>query len=94
MAIKLPPPPTANNEFDAHLWQDWLRQIQSILGGIKGTVPWSTIDFSGSNLTDITTRRHNDLQVIQGGAVGDYQHLTTTQVNRMKSNQVLTWLSM
>ncbi len=37
---------------------------------------------------------HNSLGGIQGGIAGDYQHLTTAQVNRIKSNQVLTWLSM
>lgn len=55
---------------------------------------FTDLQFTGSNLTSLATRNHNDLQNIQGGAAADYQHLTTTQVNRMKSNQVLTWLSM
>ncbi len=37
---------------------------------------------------------HNLLGGLQGGAVGDYQHLTAVQVQKMKSNQVLTWLKM
>lgn len=41
---------------------------------------FTDLQFTGSNLTSITTRNHNDLQNIQGGAAGDYQHLTTAQV--------------
>lgn len=37
---------------------------------------------------------HNLLGGLQGGAVNDYQHLTLVQVQKMKSNQVLTWLTM
>jgi len=41
---------------------------------------FTDLQFTGSNLTSIVTRNHNDLQNIQGGASGDYQHLTTAQV--------------
>lgn len=41
---------------------------------------FTDLQFTGSNLTSLVTRNHNDLQNIQGGAAGDYQHLTTAQV--------------
>jgi len=93
MAIKLPPIPQnlLSNEF---IWREWFQKIQNILGGIVGTIPWFSLDFTGSNITDIVTRHHNDLQNFQGGATNDYYHLTNTELKRMKSNQVLTWLSM
>jgi len=48
-----------------------------------GGFAWSLIDKTGSNLTDLATRNHNDLQSIQGGSVGDYYHLTTADVTRL-----------
>jgi hypothetical protein len=37
---------------------------------------WELIDKTGSNLTDIETRNHNDLQTIQGGITAQYYHNT------------------
>ena len=34
---------------------------------------------AGSNLTDIETRRHRDLQDLQGGTTAEYYHLTQAQ---------------
>jgi hypothetical protein len=44
---------------------------------------WLKVDKTGSNLTDLATRNHNDLQNIQGGVAGDYQHLTTAQLGNL-----------
>ena len=37
---------------------------------------------------------HNSLSGIQGGAPGDYNHITSQQLNTLNSSEVLTWLSM
>lgn len=37
---------------------------------------------------------HNSLSGIQGGAPGDYNHLTSYQLNSLNSSEVLIWLSM
>lgn len=37
---------------------------------------------------------HNLLGGLQGGSVNDYYHLTLRETQKMRSNQVLTWLSM
>jgi hypothetical protein len=42
---------------------------------------WSNVDKTGSNITDIVARNHNNLQNIGGGVGGDYMHLTTAQWN-------------
>lgn len=56
--------------------QEWFRKIQlTFAAGIA----WVNIDFTGSNITDILTRRHEDLQDLQGGAAGDYFHLLETE---------------
>ena len=78
MAFRLPPPPQSN-DLKGPAWQDWFYKLAAAFTTLKSVV-WNAIDFTGSNLTDIQIRNHNDLQNIQGGAPGDYQHLTTAQV--------------
>lgn len=74
-----PVPLQAIRMFD-YQFQDWLRQLRTqVGGGSGGTIPWSNLDFTGSNITDILTRNHNNLQNIFGGAVNDYYHLTQAQ---------------
>lgn len=67
-----PPPPSGNANTDRWWWLLWRRLTQ------EGQILWGSVDKSGSNLTDIETRNHNDLQTIQGGATNDYYHLTQT----------------
>ena len=52
----------------------------SLSGGVL-TADAQTIN----NLTDIPTRNHNDLQNIQGGTVGQFNHLTNAQVSALHS---------
>lgn len=80
----LPPPPTRDPS-GSFAWLDWWKKLQQFLT-TPGSILWSLIDFTGSNLTDIQTRLHNSLQSIQGGAAGDYNHLTTAQVGRVTNS--------
>lgn len=61
--------------------QEWIRNVSFLLSPTLGGtgVAWSSLDFTGSNLTDLGTRNHNDLQNIQGGASNDYYHFTSAQ---------------
>jgi hypothetical protein len=70
MANVLPPPPI-NDQPGSFVWMEWYRQLRNYISQ-SGSVPWSVIDFSGSNITDITSRNHNNLQNLQGGTF----HLT------------------
>ena len=58
--------------------QQWMLMIERMLSN-PGALTWTLLDFSGSNLTDLATRNHNDLQSVQGGAAADYYHLTLVQ---------------
>ena len=79
MALFLPPPPNANIDANDYQWRDWFRKLQVQLVNVAG-LTWDAIDFTGSSITDIEDREHNDLQAIQGGVPGEYYHLTVDQI--------------
>jgi len=56
----------------------WLFLLWKRINSAAG-MTWSLIDKTGSNLTDIETRNHNDLQTKQGGTTDEYYHLTSAQ---------------
>lgn len=78
MANVLPPPPI-NDPAGSFVWMEWYRQLRNYISQ-SGSVPWGVIDFAGSNIADITTRNHNNLQNIQGGSTGNYYHLARVLV--------------
>jgi hypothetical protein len=43
------------------------------------------LDFTGSNITSIENRSHQDLQNLQGGAFHESYHLSLQDYNRLKS---------
>lgn len=77
MASGLPPPPV-NDQPGSFAWLEWYRQLRNYVS-TSGSVPWYIINFSGSNLTDLATRLHNNLQGLQGGTSGEQYHLTAAQ---------------
>lgn len=74
----LPPPPSTAPP-GSSVWLEWYRQLRDFLVAEGGTIPWNSVDKTGSNLTDIATRQHNALQSLQGGTAGEYYHLTSAQ---------------
>ena len=57
-------------------WLQWFNKLSYVINSIS----WSAINFTGSNLTDIQTRNHNDLQSMQGGLpTTEYYHLSNAQ---------------
>src|ERR1700744_2890150 len=64
MAAGVPPPPL-NSPSGSYYWLEWYTNLTNFLNGTN--IPWSNLNFTGSNLLDIQTRNHNDLQNIQGG---------------------------
>ena len=81
MAQGLPPPPV-NDQPGSFAWLEWYRQLRNYVS-TSGSVPWYIINFSGSNLTDLASRLHNNLQGLQGGTSGEQYHLTATQHNEI-----------
>jgi hypothetical protein len=78
MADILSPPPL-NSPPTSFAWTDWYIKLVDFVNS-QTNILWSSINKAGANLTDLPTRLHNDLQTVQGGAIGDRQHLTTAQV--------------
>ena len=74
---RLPNAPIHDTEF-SHAWREWLRRTHVRVTG-AAQILWSQIDKAGSNLTEIVTRRHRDLQDLQGGTTAEYYHLTSAQ---------------
>lgn len=69
MAAGIPPPPL-NSPDGSYYWLEWYTSLTNFLNGTN--IPWSSLNFSGSNIHDIQTRNHNSLQNVQGGnALGD-----------------------
>lgn len=71
----LPPVPIKDMKGMPASFLDWLRLLQIIIGGTAGSIPWSNVNKSGSNLADLATKNHNDLANIQGGTSANYFHL-------------------
>lgn len=75
--MALPPAPV-QAEAGAFIWTDWYSQLTNYLNN-GNSIPWSVVNKSGSNLTDLTTRDHNTLTTIQGGNSTERYHLTNAQ---------------
>jgi hypothetical protein len=78
MAVPLPPVPYGSPP-GSSFWNDWYEKLRRVVNDGAISVLWSSINFSGSNITDIASRAHNQLQSFQGGGPGEYYHLTAAQ---------------
>jgi hypothetical protein len=71
--------PTTSDPRELNRWNIQLKQylddLSSLYNGLA-KIKWDGIDYTGSNLTDLETRNHSDLQNIN---TATYYHLT--QVN-------------
>lgn len=90
MATTSLPPPPINDKPGSFTWLEWYRQLRDYIK-ISGSVPWYLIDFAGSDISDIATRIHNNLQSVQGGAAGEKYHLTTNEYNALTTSIQGTW---
>jgi len=64
MAAGVPPPPL-NSPSGSYYWLEWYTNLTNFLNGTN--IPWSNLNFTGSNIADILTRDHNSLKNVQGG---------------------------
>ena len=90
MATTLLPPPPINDQPGSFAWLEWYRQLRNYVS-TSGSVPWYIINFQGSNLTDIATRLHNQLQGTQGGTAGEMYHLTSAQYSALIGGTTQPW---
>lgn len=87
MANVLPPPPV-NDKPGSFAWLEWYRQLRNYVSQ-SGSVPWSVINFAGSNIQDIQQRSHQVLQNLQGGTTGQYYHLSQSEHDAISNNTLL-----
>lgn len=73
------PPAPIRDPWGSYTWEDWFLKIRNKAVQSLTSVTWSGIDFTGSSLTNILDRKHNDLSNIQGGTSSEYYHLTGAQ---------------
>lgn len=77
-SLLLPPIPYGSPP-GSSFWNDWYEKLRTLINTGAVTITWSNINFIGSNITSIVNRAHNNLQSFQGGAAGEYYHLTSAQ---------------
>lgn len=82
MSALLPPQPVGVPPGHS-FWNDWYEKIRQLINTSSIGVIWANIDFTGSNITDIASRAHNNLQSISGGTAGEYYHLTSNQHTKL-----------
>jgi hypothetical protein len=74
--INIPPSPRQD---DTEAMSTWYARIRDAILKTGQAITWLNLDFTGSNLTSILTRNHNDLQNVQGGSNGSRYHLTSAE---------------
>jgi hypothetical protein len=78
MADLVPPIPI-DAPFASYNWVDWYQKVRRAINEAQN-LKWSQFtDFTGSNLTQIATRNHKDLQSLQGGTTNEYYHFTNAE---------------
>lgn len=76
--FNLPPPPNPNTDMSDYSWKDWFARLRDYIVN-KGLILWNQIDFTGSNITDVQKRSHQDLQNLQGGNSAERYHMTAVE---------------
>ena len=79
MADNALPPAPVRDPWGSYTWEEWFRRLRDRATASLTSVTWTGIDFTGSSLTNILDRDHNDLTTIQGGTSAEYYHLTSAQ---------------
>ncbi len=82
--MPLAPPPVQDSP-GSFAWLEWYRQLRNYITQ-SGSVPWNIINFAGSNITDIISRSHQNLQALQGGTTSQYYHLTQSKHGEVNNN--------
>jgi hypothetical protein len=85
MADLLPPTPVGVPPGHS-FWNDWYERLRTLVNSGSISVLWSSLNFAGSNLTDLATREHNSLQSFQGGGAGERYHLSAAEHTALTIN--------
>lgn len=85
---RIPPPPVTSE--DKTIWNNWYIAVKDAINNLRAGLTWSNLDFTGSNITNIITRNHNDLNSINGGSSTERYHLTSAQYNDLTDGGTTT----
>lgn len=86
MADIIPPIPV-DAPFGSTNWTDWYFKVRNAINNAQ-SISWSQItNFTGSNLTSLATRNHDDLQNIHGNGTS---HVSTGQATAIAAGITAT----
>lgn len=79
--MNISPPPYRDKDLTSQSWQKWFASITDAFksigtAAVTAVSSWTSVDKTGSNLTDIETRNHDDLQNLN---TPTHVHLTNGQ---------------
>ena len=72
------PPPSREKDLTSQPWQKWFSSLPSAINTLL-TSAGSSVASTISSLTDIASRKHNDLQNRQGGTDAESYHFTSAE---------------
>lgn len=87
--IKVPPPPLTTQ--DKSVWASWYIAIKDAVNKLSSRLKWTLLDFTGSNITDIAAKSHQNLDNLQGGSSTERYHITSTQATAIASFNDTQW---
>ena len=87
MSYNLTPPPIQEVE-SSFIFKEWLNNLYRFLGSPGETIPWDVVSKTGSELQDIATRPHLQLQDVFGNA--DQFHVSSEQQTSYDSIETKT----
>lgn len=86
---RIPPPPTSSK--DGTIWNNWYLSIKDAINNVRTDLKWVNLDFTGSTLTDIQSKSHQDLDSLQGGSSTERYHITSTQATAIAAFNDSQW---
>lgn len=86
---RIPPPPISSE--DKTIWSNWYVAVKDAINNLRADLKWSNLDFTGSNITDIVNRSHQNLTNLQGGSSTERYHITSTQATAIAAFNATQW---
>ena len=65
--------------------------VKDAINNLRADLKWSNIDFTGSNITDIAFKSHQDLTSLQGGSSTERYHVSATQAAAIAAFNATQW---
>lgn len=65
--------------------------VKNAINNLRADLKWSNLDFTGSNITDIVNRSHQNLNNLQGGSSTERYHVSATQATAIAAFNATQW---